>query len=113
MANEVTVYRGQSYSREFTLTSGDAPFDLTGYAVYFCLRSTDGDVLLDLDSGAHPTKVVFVAPLTGGKFRLDLSPADTAQPLGYHEYCVYGTKGALLVPLVDLTSFQVLEGRLP
>ena len=116
MANEIAVLRGQTYSREYTLTKSDGtPYNLTGVTVWARLFKDFADApLWSYSSVSHPTKVVVVGSPTAGKVRLDLTPADTDYDERIYAYLLYATDGSgNVVPLVDSTNFYIREAGLP
>lgn len=115
--NEIKIFRGQTYSREFTLVTSDGmPYNLTGLTLWFRLfaKSFEDLPVLEYNSAAHATKIQVVAPATAGKFRLNFSASDTDLPERVYSYLVYLTDGAGgLFDAVGPTDFYVVEGGLP
>jgi len=115
MGNDISVLRGQSYSREFTIAKEDGTaFDLTGQTVNFRLFDELPDTpLLSYTSAANPTKVVIVGAATAGKVRIDLAPSDTDRAAAPYVYVLFAVDGAgKKTPFVWPTTFYVSEGGL-
>lgn len=114
MSNSITILRGQSYVREFTITnSTGSAYNLTGQKVTFqvYVGATPYTRYNTID---HPTKVFVVGAPTLGVVRVSLAPADTNLDERIYDYVLYAEDGTgKITPLVDPTSFYVVEGGLP
>lgn len=115
MANEVSILRGQSYSREFTFTgSNGMPYNLTGLTVWVRLFKDFADApIWSFSSVADPSKVIVLVP-SSGIVRVTLTPTDTDIDERVYSYLLFATDVlGNVVPLLNPTSFYVREAGLP
>ena len=80
----ITAYQGATYSKTFSITQADVPFDLTGYTAAMQVREgySSADALLSLTSSAG-----IVQCGTAGTVQISISAAkSSAIPEGYYAY---------------------------
>lgn len=106
MANEISVYRGDTATITVTITDADGIFDLTGYTVKLTVK--DADVDTDANAIIGPITATVSSPATGvGVFAL--SKTNTDVTAGKYIYDVQINDGSTDVKTVTKSTFTVVQ----
>ena len=107
MANEITIYRGDTATITATIKDGDGDVvDLTGYTAKLTVKSSDSDT--DANAVIGPITATISAPTTGVAV-FSLSATNTAVTAGKYAYDVQINDGTTDVKTVIKSSFTVVQ----
>jgi len=101
----ITAYQGANYSKTFTITQSDVPFDLTGYTAAMQVREgySSPNALLSLTSGSG-----IVLGGTAGTVQINISASQSsAIPAGAYAYDLELTLSGAVTRLLQ-GSFSVV-----
>lgn len=107
MANEISVYRGDTASITVTITdSDDAAFDLTGYTVKLTVKNSDTDN--DAHAVIGPITATVATPASGvGVFALSITNTNVVAKV--YSYDVQINDGSTDKKTVTKSTFTVTQ----